>query len=85
LACTTWQSLAGDFGKYIELINTTIDFERDGHDVCIKPSFDEELQGAIRHSSSPSVNVTPTRCFLHASSLTLSADNECVLVMDNVV
>lgn len=36
-----------DFGKYVELINTTIDFERDGHDICIKPSFDEELQGAL--------------------------------------
>jgi hypothetical protein len=41
------QGLAGDFSKYIELITTTIDFENDGHDVCIKPSFDEELQGMV--------------------------------------
>eukprot|EP01134_Creolimax_fragrantissima_P000450 CFRG0450T1 len=39
------QGLQVDFEKFIELIEHTIDMEREDHDVYIKASFDETLQG----------------------------------------
>ena len=42
------QQLVVDFEKYVELIETTIDLDQEGHDVYIKPSFDEQLQGVHR-------------------------------------